>query len=470
MTIPLKTDTLIVGGGPAGLAPLVAAARCGTLPDLLEAGLIVVERGAGIGAGRIGRYVIRSDSSAETLLSCVQNSPEPRLAAIAADGAATAVATYGKGSVPLPFVGDLMESVGDGLQAMIERTPGSRIMTRHDACDTRQQADGTWLTRIRACETGIVTDIRSRVVLLATGAHQPEARLAVEPVAGQPLLPRYTGKLVQSDVALTKAGLADIERRLAAIDHPRIAVIGGSTSAVATANLLLHGLHRNLPHGAITLMHRHALPIFYSSAAAAREDGYNEFGIDDICPVSGFVFRCAGFRFESRELVMRLRGLGGRPPEHRITLHRLRNDEPDGDAVDAESRRLLDEADIIIACLGYRPNGLPVLDIAGRPVRLLADQPGGALVGGRCGVLDERGCEIPGLYGIGLAAGFRPSGAMGGEPSFRGQSNGLWLWQNDVGSLILDRIAEHRAPPPDRCLDDLHLVPTTAYVGETCAA
>jgi len=29
---------------------------------------------------------------------------------------------------------------------------------------------------------------------------------------------------------------------------------------------------------------------------------------------------------------------------------------------------------------------------------------------------------------------------MGGEPSFRGQANGLWQWQNDVGMMIIDQL------------------------------
>jgi hypothetical protein len=39
-----------------------------------------------------------------------------------------------------------------------------------------------------------------------------------------------------------------------------------------------------------------------------------------------------------------------------------------------------------------------------------------------------------------LAAGFVPYGKLGGEKSFRGQANGLWLWQNDVGAMIADAI------------------------------
>jgi predicted oxidoreductase len=67
-------------------------------------------------------------------------------------------------------------------------------------------------------------------------------------------------------------------------------------------------------------------------------------------------------------------------------------------------------------------------------------------------VVDAQDAPIPGLYGIGLAAGFVPWGALGGEASFSGQANGLWLWQNAVGQMIVDQIlarqsADTSAPP-----------------------
>ena len=83
----------------------------------------------------------------------------------------------------------------------------------------------------------------------------------------------------------------------------------------------------------------------------------------------------------------------------------------------------------------------PVLDAAGLPVRLHAEtSPKAPLVDGACRIMDADGAPIPGLFGIGLAAGFVPRGALGGEPSFSGQANGLWLWQNDVGALIVDAV------------------------------
>jgi predicted oxidoreductase len=62
------------------------------------------------------------------------------------------------------------------------------------------------------------------------------------------------------------------------------------------------------------------------------------------------------------------------------------------------------------------------------------------LVDGQCRLLDADAQPIPGAYGLGLASGFVPHGSMGGEPSFDGQTNGLWLYQNDVGARVLDQV------------------------------
>jgi hypothetical protein len=48
---------------------------------------------------------------------------------------------------------------------------------------------------------------------------------------------------------------------------------------------------------------------------------------------------------------------------------------------------------------------------------------------------------LPGLFGIGLAAGFTAPELSGGEPSFSGQTNGIWQWQNEVGAQICHQLA-----------------------------
>src|ERR1700678_1852752 len=72
----------IIGGGPGGLAPLLAAHRRGRLAELLEAGITVVEQSDAIGAGTIGRWCINSDSTGFTFADCLAGPRNGELAAL----------------------------------------------------------------------------------------------------------------------------------------------------------------------------------------------------------------------------------------------------------------------------------------------------------------------------------------------------------------------------------------------------
>jgi hypothetical protein len=430
-----RTAVVIVGGGPAGLAPLLAAHRSGRLAELLEQGVTVVEHSAAVGEGSIGRWCINSDSTGFTFADCLAGPPHGELAALRTHPLTKEFLAAGDGTVPLGRAAEFLALVGQALNEVIASSSNSRVLTQCKAISTRRTATG-WLTLIKEVATGRERTIHSRNVVLATGASQPAERLRGEIVAGAGLVERWGEKLLQSSDVLTPSGFAAISARLAALGRPpRVAIIGGSTSAAAVAHALLNRMPDVTfgPDG-VTIAHRRELRIFYPNMEAALADGYHEFGPNDICPVSGRVFRLAGFRLGSRELIMRARGIGGLPPEPRLQLHRLGVD-------DTASQTLLDNVDLVIAALGYRPHALPVFDEAENLVPLLAHTtPQAPLVDGNCRVLNALGKPLPGLFAIGLAAGFVPHGKLGGEPSFRGQANGLWLWQSDVGGLIVDAI------------------------------
>lgn len=323
-----------------------------------------------------------------------------------------------------------------GTLSHVLKTTGNSVLLGHEAISTTRTRGGTWRTKLRRIADGTEIFVDSRFVVLATGGHQPLSALEQRRVAGHPLVARYAPKLVQSDDALTTDGLARIAARLAANRRKRIAIIGSSSSAMACASALLQApFGRELGDGAIALLHRRPLRIFYPSAAEALADGYDEFTRGDICPISGFVYRLAGLRLEARELLMAVRGIGGRAPERRLRAYQV------GAATDATALRILDEAEVIVAALGYRPRALPVLRTTGEPIELLAlSRDGGSLVDGACRVLDARQVPIDGLFGIGLASGFFSREVVGGELSFSGQTNSLWQWQNAVGALIARQI------------------------------
>ncbi len=436
---------LIVGGGPAGMAPLLAAHHGGVLDELLGDGVAIVERSARLGAGAIGRYAINSDSSGATFVDCLRSPAPTPLTALYDHPLARELAAAGDGAVELGAAGRFLSVVGDTLTAMIEARDGCEVLTGHEALLVARDG-GHWQVRVRD-GGGAVRVLSARHVVLATGAHQPMARLRAERVGGIDLQHGCAGRLLQSGDVLSSGGVSRVEELLeggiARPGGPRVVVVGGSTSAAAVCHLLLHRLPRvRFAAGGVTLMHRRALRIYYPDAASALAEGYTEFSPDDICPISGKVFRFAGFRLDSRELIMQARGIGGRAAEPRLTLHRL------AEPVDASAADQLAEADLVVAALGYRPHALAVQDEAGAPVRLLAETgPQQPLVDGQCRILAADGAPLPGLFGLGLAAGFVPRGALGGEPSFRGQANGLWLWQKDVGGLIVDAIRTSRPAP-----------------------
>jgi len=428
---------VIVGAGPGGLAPLLAAHRLGRLDELLAAGVAVVERSPSLGGGSIGGYAINSDSSGTTFVDGLRAPGRTRLTELADHPLTRALAAAGEGAVALRDAGRFLDLVGATLGGMVAAHPACAVLTRHEAVSAAHDPGrlGGWRVSVRDAD-GRERTLVARHVVLATGARQPAQRLAAEQVGGENLAERVGARLLQSGDVLSIGGLEQVAARLAELPSSRVAVVGGSTSAAAVCHALLHRMPGvRFGAGAITLLHRRELRVYYPDVASARAEGYTEFTDDDLCPISGRVFRFAGFRLDSREMIMQARGIGGRPAEPRLALHLLQQ------PTDAAAWRILDAADLVVAAMGYRPNALPVLDRAGREIPLLTHSgPQQPLVDGQCRVLDADGRPLAGLFGIGLAAGFMPRGALGGEPSFRGQANGLWLWQNDVGGLIVNAV------------------------------
>ncbi|WP_203308700.1 DegT/DnrJ/EryC1/StrS family aminotransferase [Sphingomonas beigongshangi] len=422
---------VVIGGGPAGTAMLTAASKQGKLVPLAAEGLTLVERGARIGPGALGDYAIRSDTTAETFLSAVRDNPHPELAALADHPAGQRMASYcGQLGAPLVETAPLLGVTADRLRDIVAGHGGT-VLTGAEALHAQQTQDGAWCTSLSTA-AGPHT-VTSRHIVVATGGYQTDAHVAEKIVAGVRLGDVAGERLMRSDALLRLGGVEQAAARLAGIRAPKVAIVGASTSALAAAVLLLK--RPDLPFGAggITLLVRDHPKPFYPTVEAAAADGFTDFDADDICPVSGFVLRLAGLRLESRELVLRMLALGGRAPEPRVAIHRIAGEG------DSAARALLADADLVVGALGYRPRSLPLFDVTGAPIAL-AHSAGRPMVDRHCRILDAADRPVPGAFGIGLSAGFVPWGNLGGEKSFRGQANGLWLWQNDVGQMIVDQV------------------------------
>jgi hypothetical protein len=434
-----RAGVLVVGGGPAGLGPLFAAASSQRLDSLLASGVVIVDNSGNVGSGGLGEHAIRSDSAAEALLDVIKRTDERTLADLHDHPTVAAVSAHAGRAVPLSLAAELLHLVGRTMIQMIKNSAFGRVHENASALFTRQVSPDEWNTLIINHATGRIEEICSTSVVLATGAYQPEQRLFLEEVAGEPLLPRYSGKVFQSGYVLTHAGIRECAAKLGGKKDPRVVIVGGSASAGAVGHALLHLLPGQCAfgEGGVSLLHRRRLNIFFNSVAEAQAEGYTEFGPEDVCPLTGRVHRLGGLRFDSRDVVMAARGMGGRTPDKRLRLLQLEQKTM------CEARALLDGADMIIAAMGYRPRALPVIDVHKRPIPLLAQAiNSNSLVDDQCRVLSATGEALAGLFGIGLASGIPHTPEIGGETNFTGQINSLWLWQHLLGLRIVKQVQE----------------------------
>jgi hypothetical protein len=224
----------IVGGGPAALAVLLAAHRDGRLAEMLQHGVLIVEQSDRIGRGQIGNYAIYSDSTGYTFIDPLRAGDETELHQVLETPVARRLAAAGPAAVPLCDAGEFLELVGRALHTIIDRYPRSAVLTRCTAQSARQLPGGEWQLSLRdAAGAALLVDVGR--LILATGAAQPRARLEKEFFAGMPVAERWGDRLLQSGEAITPCGLAQVSARLREIANPRVAILGGSTSAMSVA-------------------------------------------------------------------------------------------------------------------------------------------------------------------------------------------------------------------------------------------
>jgi hypothetical protein len=140
-----------------------------------------------------------------------------------------------------------------------------------------------------------------------------------------------------------------------------------------------------------------------------------------------------GLRGYGREMWRRIARRPRTQPERRVVA------VPKQQFSASDLRSTLEQAALVVPCFGYRSATLPVFDADGERLALNADA-GGTAVGDDSRLLLQDGTSIANLFGIGLGTGYRLPASMGGEPNFDGQANSLWLYHNDIGSVIYHAI------------------------------
>jgi hypothetical protein len=439
--------TLVLGAGPGGTGPLVWAAQNGRLDRWLQAGVALIDREMAAG-GTLGRYSINSDSRGAVYLECL-DAPLGRspLTPLRDDPATVALEPFRSGFPPLPLVHHYLHRLTAVIQESVARAPASSFEGGKTVRALHLQADGS-IAAVLCGPDGRQRRIEARTAILALGGRQDVGAWTTGELApGLRLSDCARDKIVPSDVLLTEGGLQRASAVLERAATRRIVILGGSHSAFSVAWVLIERLRQTMfGHGDIVMLMRRQPPIYYESLDQARADNYPATE-DDVCPRTQRVNRFGGLRGDGREMWRRVTGRPGVTPEPRVAIMPMHGPGSSPAAL----RSLLDEAALVVPAFGYRATTVPVFDAHGRRLVLRAEQ-GGTLVDSGARVVLADGSALPNLFGVGLGTGYVPPPSMGGEASFRGQANSLWLYQNDIGATIyrgiqaqLDRVRPTRS-------------------------
>jgi hypothetical protein len=435
--------TLIIGAGPGGTGPLIWAAQNGALAAWLASGVTVIEGGAVMG-GTLGRYIINSDSLGGVYLECLGSRQAREIfAPVIADPVCREVERMRRGFPPLALVDRYLRRVGSVLEQVVTQSPGGEFIPETTVRALRYRPDNSLIAEI-ASANGRCSQIDARTVILALGGRQRNmAFFHGQLMPGMRLADLPADKMVSSNLLMTADGRQRAAAIIARARSPRVVILGGSHSAYSAAWLLTHLMPElTFGTGDIRILGRRQPPIFYENQAAAEADNY-PITTADICPRTQRVHRLGGLRGDGREMWRSLTGRPGCIPEERVRLVSLN----DPALSPAALTRELNDAALIVPAFGYQARTVPVFDARGRRLRLSADQ-GRPAVGPDSRLLREDGQPLANLFCIGLGTGYRPSGSMGGEPSFAGQANSLWLYQNDIGGVIHQGVQRSLAEAP----------------------
>lgn len=407
----VRAQTALIGFGPANLGLLVAAIRRGELESMTRGGLTIVDRRQQLGAGLIGQYRITANSLASVFVECVE---DPRLGDVFAHVKAHSVLSRFRRSMDvaprLSDVAAVMKALSEAVLAYVGRRTKLTLLRGSIAHGWAHEGGRHVFTVTRGDQNVLVV---AETAFVNCGGRNR-------------MLPQRTGRLakrlVSSHTLLTTPD--DALKKIVPADKPaRIAILGGSHSAISCSQRLssLAG------HATVDIFSRSKLRLFYSSGREADEDEYAYDPDADVCPLSGRVNRFGGLRYDAHRAARSIQrdgriGPDAAPVDIVVCDHPISAAEASG------------PFDVAVVATGYD-----------------ADGPCGPTLGserdGR--VRDEDRRIIPGLYSFGLGSGLVPSPRIGGEPSFRGRLDGIWLYQNDVGDEVLDAYRADQNIPQD---------------------
>lgn len=419
-------DTVIIGGGPAGTGLLLKALKDGAGNKFMaQQRIALFERSSHLIKGNLTNYKVNSDTFSDVFLECLDGGMNQSIEFETLKKEIEYIRNFKGKAIPLEELKHFYEKLGALLEQKLNQDPRFELFMN------------TAVTRVVKLNTGSFKVyynndecVEAKKIVLAAGA--APTNISGLSFSGKILLDPFLNKSIHSDELIRGNIPAVLRDKLSA--QPKVVILGGSHSAFSAAHFLLNNSGVNFNEDSIKIWCKTKPKIYFPDTADALKHGYSDFNESDVCPVTNKLYRLAGLRMDGRTLYMQMLGLGNCPVENRVSLKEFKNEGN-------EFEKDLWEATLIVMAFGYKLNIPAFYNEAHEPL-LFKGMETGHWVDESSRVLDHQGGIIPNVFASGLATGFIPSGVLGGEPSFEGQTNGIWYYQNAIAELIQKQLLQ----------------------------
>ncbi len=419
----IKVKVAIIGGGPAGTGTILKAMKDNSFEEYADGGIALVESSSDLLVGSITKFLVESDTLSDVFLECTQGSTNNYLPLAQLQNEITEIKKYAGSPIPLNALHTFLQSLGKLIENFFATNVQCKLFLRTTAQKIVIKKNNEFDVFLN---NGSI--ISAKHLIIATGGISVNGLQDEFNFRDGIDLKAHSKKTINAhDIIQGKSNDLIAKMR----SKSKIIILGGSHSAFSVADYLIKA-NKNLKDNSVHIWANTKPKLFYLSKEDAQIDQYDDFTESDICPITHRVFRLAGLRMNGRQLYRKMLVLGDEEIEKRVTFNLISN----------QAHKLNEElksADLIIHALGYRFNMVDTYNESHDPIYYYGSTSF-HWVNDHCNLLNEQGQLIPNLFGVGLASGFIPKANAGGEPSFTGQTNGLWYYQNKAAELILNNI------------------------------
>lgn len=420
-------DVAFLGFGPAGSGVIINMFQRKQISRLKKSKILILDKSEYIIKGNITSYYINSDTYAKTFSEFVGNVSSKSANSLANKSSYKKINAI-DGNIALKGVEEFLTDASAIYSKAIKEFKNTKLRSKEIALQVVKYQDGIFNVKSVSDEGSFFREheYSAKKIVIACGGTQNRMEIISRCIGKTRVnLINHAEKVVFTDDLFRAKQNAMLVKN----KKPSILIIGSSHSAfMSVVYLKKYFNENNIAEYNIHIMYRSMPKPFFLTLEEAHKNGFTDYNMDDTCPITGRVNRLSGLRFEARELFLNLL----KDCERGIRLSEIPADENDLIAK-------LSETDIIIPAFGYVPNAVEMVNGNGENLGLNIGI-GKRFVNDKCQVLDANEKVIENVFGIGLASGFVPSGKLGGEKNFKGQTNGYWLYQNGVGEIIADQI------------------------------